>query len=139
MSDPTVYLLDTNVFLHAEMNDPLSGECQHFLAALTSGAVRARLEPVVLHELTYVFPRLIKQFTKKDVATYCRTILNWPGIDADKPLLHDTLRRSSATPGLGLVDAYLSALASQLGGGVYSKNLQEFDGQGVVIPSVLPS
>lgn len=53
-------LLDTNVVVHAHTTDARSEECRRFLRALESGTVRARLEPLILHELSYALPHYVK-------------------------------------------------------------------------------
>lgn len=68
MSEESPGLIDTNLFVHAHANDDATAECQAFLAALEQGRVRARLEPLVLHELSYALPRSIRQLTREDVA-----------------------------------------------------------------------
>lgn len=86
------------------------------------GEIRARLEPLVLHELTYVLPRLVKQMGRQDVATYLIVVITWPGVDADKEML---------------VDAYLASLANRDRCPVYTKNIQAFSAQGVEVPDPL--
>ena len=61
-------LVDTNVFIHAHASDRFSAECRAFLRALEQGQVRARLEPIILHELSYALPRYVKQMTRQEVA-----------------------------------------------------------------------
>ncbi len=46
-------LLDTNVFILAHAGDRHGEECRRFLGALEEGRVKARLEPLILHELAY--------------------------------------------------------------------------------------
>jgi predicted nucleic acid-binding protein len=74
--DEEAGLLDTNIFIHAHTTDVHAQECQRFLAALESGRLRARLEPLVLHELSYALPRYIKQMTRPEVAEYLLTVLS---------------------------------------------------------------
>ncbi len=139
MSDPTDSLIDTNVVLHAQTNDELSGECKRFLAALQRGTLRARLEPVVLHKLTYVLRRYLKQLDRTAVAAYLRSMLTWPGIQGDIDLMDETLRRWLETPGLSFVDVHLAALAARHNSPIYTKNVRDFLGQGVEVPLTLPS
>lgn len=61
-------LLDTNVFIHALAHDRLSEECLGFLEALERADIEARLEPLVLHELSYALPHHRNQMTRADVA-----------------------------------------------------------------------
>lgn len=131
-------LLDTNVFVHAYTHDALSDECRGFLHGLERGAVQARLEAVILHEMSYVLPRYFKQMTRQDLAAYLIMVLGWPGVHAEKALLADTVVRWRDTPGLAFVDAYLAALAIRDGRPVFTKNVAELSGQGIVIPQPLP-
>ena len=131
-------LLDTNIFLHAHASDVHADECRQLLALLEAGRVRARLEPMVLHELSYVLPRYVKQMTKQDVAQYLITVLSWVGVVGETDLLIDTVERWAGTPGLSFTDAYLAALATRRRCPVFTKNLREFLGQGVNAPSPLP-
>jgi predicted nucleic acid-binding protein len=131
-------LLDTNIFLHAHTSDVHAEECRQFLALLESGRLRARLEPMVLHELSYVLPRYVKQMTKQDVAEYLITVLSWVGVVGETDLLIETVERWAGTPGLSFADAYLATLATRLRCPVFTKNLQELRGQGADAPSRLP-
>jgi hypothetical protein len=44
------------------------------------GTLYARLEPVVLHEVTYMLARYPMQLDRTDVAANPRSVLTWPGI-----------------------------------------------------------
>lgn len=132
-------LVDTNVFIHAHSTDSLSTECRAFLTALESGQLRARLEPLILHELSYALPRYVKGMSRNEIAEYLLMVLSWPGIEADKSILADAVVRWRKTPGLAFVDAYLAALGTRLACPIYSKNVRELAGQGVVVPDPLPS
>ncbi len=112
VDDETAGLLDTNIFIHAHSTDPHGEECRRFLLALEAGQVRARLEPLIVHELSYALPRYIKQMTRQQVAEYVLMVLSWPGIEGEKALMSETVRRWSGTPGLSFADAYLAALAA---------------------------
>jgi predicted nucleic acid-binding protein len=130
-------LLDTNVFLHAHTTDALSVECQQFLAALEAGTVRAQMEPLVLHELSYALKHYLKQMTRQDIAQYLLTVLGWKGVTGEKDTLAQTVQRWVQTPGLAFVDAYLAELAQQRDCPVYTKNVRKFRAQGVVVPNPL--
>lgn len=130
-------LLDTNVFIHAHTSDHFSAECRAFLGALEAGTVRAVMEPVVLHELSYALRHYLRQMTRQDIASYLLSVLAWEGVSGEKDILSETVRRWAVTPGLAFVDAYLAALASQRGLDVYTKNVREFAGQGISIPNPL--
>jgi predicted nucleic acid-binding protein len=85
--------VDTNVFIHAIATDAHSVECQQFLLLVQHGEIRVRLEPVVLHEISYMLKRFHKQMTRQDVADYLLLILGWPGVEADKIVLIDAVGR----------------------------------------------
>lgn len=132
-------LLDTNVFIHSHAGDSFTQECRGFLAALEQGSVHAVLEPVVLHELSYALPHYVKQMTREDVAEYLLMVLGWDGIRGDKDLMVDTVERWRGSPGLSFADAYLAAAAALRGCPVYSKNVRDFESQGVSVPQPLLS
>lgn len=132
-------LLDTNIFLHAHANDTFTAECRAFLSAVAQGRVRARLEPIVLHELSYALPRFVKQMTRQHVAAYLAMVIGWPGVQGDKDSMADAVQRWRDAPRLSFADAYLAALAVQLQCPVYTKNVKDFVGQGVSVPATLPS
>jgi len=131
-------LLDTNIFVHAQSTDTHAEECRRFLAALESGRVSARLEPLILHELSYALPRYAKQMTRSDVADYMLMVLSWDGIVGEKGEMAEAVQRWAATPGLSFADAYLAALATRRRCPVFTKNVRELRGQGVDAPSPLP-
>jgi predicted nucleic acid-binding protein len=132
-------LIDTNVLIHAQTNDRYAEECLQFLEAVASGRIRARLEPIVLHELAYALPHYRKDMKRTEVAEYLLAVLSWDGIVADKSLLVDVVERWRDTPGLAFVDAFLAALAGQEDCAVYSKNVTELAKQGVLVPNPLPT
>ncbi|MBI2756050.1 MAG: type II toxin-antitoxin system VapC family toxin [Chloroflexi bacterium] len=131
-------LLDTNIFIHAPTSDSHSEECRRFLAALEAGTVRAVLETLVLHELSYALPHYLKQLTRADVAIYLLTVLSWRGGLGEKDLMADSVQRWAQTPGLSFADAYLAALAAMRGSPVFTRNRHELAAQGVDVPSRLP-
>jgi len=131
--------LDTNVVLHAQTTDDLSQECQAFLDAIERGDIQARLEVTVLHELTYALPRYLKQLSRAETGRYLSSLIEWPGIVADKNLLIDIVDRWARTPGLSFVDAQLAALAAVEQCPVYTKNVREVRGQGADVPDPLPT
>jgi predicted nucleic acid-binding protein len=132
-------LLDTNLFIHAQSTDLHSDECRRFLAALEQGNARARLEPLVLHELSYVLPHYLKQLTREQIAQYLLSVLSWVGVEGDIELMVETVQRWGRTPRLSFVDAYLAARATELQCPVYTQNVRELVGQGIEVPQPLPS
>ena len=138
MEPPPAGPIDTNVFIHAQTTDRLSAECRRFLDAVENGRVAATLEPLVLHELSYVLTRVRPQLTRAQIADYLLSVVAWPGIQADKPLLTDAIQRWGARSDLGFVDAYLAALAARRSCPVHTKNVRHLLGQGVTVPDPLP-
>jgi predicted nucleic acid-binding protein len=132
-------LLDTNCILHAHTHDAFSAECRRFLAALEAGNISARLEPLILHELSYALPHYLKQMTRSDVADYLLMVLAWPGVRGNKATMVDAVQRWRDTAGLAFADAYVAAVATRDGLSVFTKNVRELRGQGVTVPEALPS
>lgn len=130
--------VDTNVFIHALTHDAHAEECVQFLEALRAGKKRARLEPIVVHELSYALPHYRKGMPRAEVAEFLLAILGWDGTVGEKGVLVDTVQRWRDTRGLAFVDAYLAALATRDGCAVYTKNIGEFVSQGVDAPAHLP-
>jgi predicted nucleic acid-binding protein len=131
-------VLDTNVLLHGLTRDEHSEECSAFLECLSRGELRVRLDPCVIHEFTYALPRIEKGWSKERIVETLLLILDWPGIECDRPLLKATLSRWLSKPGVSFVDALLWAEASRSGASVYRINKREFVGAGVDVPSPLP-
>lgn len=129
-------LLDTNVFIHAHTTDSASEECRRFLASLERGRVRAQLEPLILHELSYALPHYVKQMTRQQIGEYLLMVLSWDGVEGD---MVDAVQRWQETSGLSFADAYLAALAAERSCSVYSKNVRELEAQGVTVPQPLPA
>lgn len=132
-------LLDTNLFIHAQTTDDLSEECRRFLSAVERGEIRATLEPVILHELSYALKRYRQQMTRGQIAEYLRTILLWPGVLGEKDLMLDAVERWEQQPSMGFADAYLAAIAGVRQCKVYTKNVRHFASQGVDVPNPLPN
>jgi predicted nucleic acid-binding protein len=139
VSDASDGLLDTNVFLHAQTTDRFGEECRRFLTSLEDGERSASLEPLVLHELSYVLPIVVKQMGRRDVADYLLTVLSWPGVRGEKDLMADTVQRWRDAPNLSFVDAFLASLAARRHCPVYTKNVRDLTGQGALVPDPLPS
>ena len=138
MAPPPAGPIETNVFIHAQTTDHLSAECRRFLDAVANERIAATLAPLVLHELSYVLTRVRPELMRAPVAGYMVSVVAWPGIQADKPLLTDAIQRCGARSDLGFVDAYLAALATRQSCPVYTKNVRDLVGQGVSVPDPLP-
>ena len=135
MNDP---LLDTNIFVHALTHDAHSAACQGLLQALSAGTSRAVLDPVVVHELTYVLPRYVKQMTRSDIAQYITSVISWDGVVADKETLTEALRLWSMQH-VGFIDAYLGARAVGEDRPVYSRSVVDLESCGAVVPKDWPT
>ena len=92
----------------------------------------------MLHELSYSLRYDAKQMTRAEIAQFLLSVLSWPGVDGDKDVMVEAVQRCGGTPGLGFVDAYLAMLAIRQHRPVYTKNVNEFAGQGVGVPGLLP-
>jgi predicted nucleic acid-binding protein len=132
-------LLDTNVFIHAHARDAWTDECRAFLSAIEGGSIRAVLEPLVLHDLSFALPHYAKQMTRDHVGEYLLMVLSWEGVEGDKDTMVETVMRWRATPGLAFVDAYLATLARKRDCAVFSKNVKDLTAQGAQVPAVLPT
>jgi len=88
------------------------------------------MSPLILHELSYAFPRYIKQMTHQDIANYLLMVLGWEAVQGEKGAMVDAVERWRDTSGLAFADAYLAALAAEQDRPVYSKNLRELRAQG---------
>jgi predicted nucleic acid-binding protein len=131
-------LVDTNVFIHAHANDRHTQECRAFLGALQSGRYSAALEVVVVHELSYAWKHYFKEASRRDIAEYLRSVLSWPGIIADKPLLFGALNRWQHSR-LGFVDCVLAQQATATSKMIYAKNVRDLRSQAADVPDPLPN
>jgi predicted nucleic acid-binding protein len=79
-------LLGTSVFIHAQTHDEHAEECLRFLEAVQAGRIRTRLEPLVVHELSYDLPHYRKGMSRAQTAEYLLAVLAWDGIVGEKAL-----------------------------------------------------
>ncbi len=115
--------VDTHVFLHAQAHDAHTASCRALLRAAAAGELVLRLDPLVLHELTYVLPRYVKTMTRADVALYCRAILQWPGIRLEEmPFWLAVLETWEADLRLSWTDAVLIRRAQDTALALWSRN-----------------
>lgn len=129
-------LIDTNVFIHALREDERSHECRAFLELLRVGERRLRLEPYIVHELTFVIGRVLKQMSREETVDFIREIIEWPGIECERGLLSDALVRWQR-PGIAFADALLATQAQLDGTVVFTVNAEHFADLGVAA-SLLP-
>lgn len=119
--------VDTNVFLHAQANDAHTSGCRALLRAAADGQITLRVDPLVLHELTYVLPRYVKTMTRSDVVLYCRSVLQWPGIHLDEaPFWLMVLETWEADERLSWTDAVLIRRAQDTALPLWSRNHRDF-------------
>ena len=122
--------LDTNLFVHARTRDEHSAACRKLLARLEVGDAQGRIDPVVVHELTYT---LTKKFpvSKQEAAEYARMVLSWDSIEATggkEPLI--AALSTWAAHNVAFADALLAARALQDGTCVCSMNTRDSDRAG---------
>ncbi|HET8629781.1 MAG TPA: type II toxin-antitoxin system VapC family toxin [Thermomicrobiales bacterium] len=118
--------LDTNLFVHALFpRDPHYARCQRILAALDAGTAEGWLDPLVVHDLTYVLGRLPQFPDRAAIQGYLRTILLTEQIRADdKPALLAAVARWVMRGG-GFTDAWLASLAGRRALPVCSVNARD--------------
>lgn len=122
--------LDANIFVHVLFRqDPQRARCMEIIGALRDRVGTGWLDPVVLHELTYVVGRLPQFPDRAAVFEYLNSILALDAVHADdKDTLSETLSVWAATDGLGFADARLTVLARRRGMSVCSANGRDFRG-----------
>lgn len=119
--------LDTNIFVHALFpRDTQYARCRAIIAALGDGSGEGWLDPLVVHELTYVLLRVRQFRDRAAIGIYLRDLLRMPGLQtAQRSLLLTALARW-ATRGGGFVDAWLATLALGDGQPVCTANARDF-------------
>ncbi len=119
--------VDTKVFLHAQANDAHTSTCRALLRAAAAGRIILRLDPLVLHELTYVLPRYVKTMTRADVALYCRSVLQWPGMHLEEMSFWLAVLETWETDDrLSWTDAVLIRRAQDAALALWSRNHRDF-------------
>lgn len=107
-------------------SDPYRAQGLAILEALEDGVSEGWIEPLVVHELTYVLSRLPAFRDRAAVHRYLQTILLKEGVQAaDKSALLAALTRWR-TEGSGFVDSWLAVLAWRRGLPVCSVHAQDF-------------
>jgi predicted nucleic acid-binding protein len=119
--------VDINVFLHAQANDAHTSVCRAVLRAAAAGDITLHLDPLVLHELTYVLPGYVKTMTRADVALYCRSVVQWPGVHLEeRPFWMNVLEAWEMNPQLSWTDAVLIRRAQATTLPVWSRHHRDF-------------
>jgi predicted nucleic acid-binding protein len=122
--------LDTNVFVHAVTRDAHSAACENLVAQLKSGDAQGRIDPVVVHELTYTLTRKFR-FSRADAADYARMLLVLDSVDVlggKEPVI--TALSIWDEQGVDFADALLSARAVLDGSYVTSVNVKDIQRTG---------
>ncbi len=122
--------LDTNVFIHALFrNDQNRARCLEILGLLRDGSAEGWIDPVVVHELTYVLTRLGQFRNRSALFEYVNSVLTLDAVRADdKETLLEALDLWAATDSLSFADARLTVLANKRGLPVCSANDRHFPG-----------
>ena len=131
-------LLDTNVVIHSLMNDSNSEECRAFLDLVQKGERTVRLEPYIVHEITYVLARRIKLSKPESVSILLR-INQWPGVQCDKNLLNGAILKWRDRPGMSFIDALLASDALLNETRIFTINVDDFADDEIEIPNPLSS
>jgi predicted nucleic acid-binding protein len=120
--------LDTNIFVHAlHRHDPFHRRCRAILNGLETGHVAGWIDPLVIHELTYVLKRIPSFTSRKDSYEYIHSVLACETIYArDKPLLVESLARWADSERLSFTDAWLLTLCQRRNMPVCSVNRNDF-------------
>src|SRR6184192_1522732 len=120
--------LDTNLFVHALFpREPHHARCRAIVRALEEGRAEGWLDPLVVHELSYVLSRLGQRFpTRTAIEEYLRGILLIDAIHADDKagLLEAVARWEIGRT--GFADAWLAVRARRRGLPVCSVNQADF-------------
>lgn len=131
-----VGLLDTTVLIHSLTNDEWSQAAVGLLEQIETGHRRVYVDAVVVHEMTYVYPRYRKGASREEIALSIDTLLEWPGVVGPKATLRAAVARWRADSALGFVDAYLGVRAEMDQLPVYTVNRKDFQRQGVEAPDI---
>lgn len=117
--------IDTNVVVHALTNDPVSERCRTLVQGLDSGEVEGSLDPTVIHELSYVLPRVVG-WDRTKTAEFLVSLLLAPGVHVrgGKGIVVDAITRW-ARHGTAFVDALLVARAAEEGSPVCTVNARD--------------
>jgi predicted nucleic acid-binding protein len=119
--------IDTNIFIHALFrNDPHYRSCRAIIDALEAGEAECWIDPLVVHELTYVLLRQSQFASRGEVHQFIQNLLLCDAVLAqDKNLLIDALARW-ATEGVSFADAWLYVLARRRGMPICSVHRADF-------------
>jgi predicted nucleic acid-binding protein len=119
--------LDTNLFLTVFfLGDPDARRCADIIQALEDGRAEGWIDPLVVHELTYVAPRTRRFPSLLGIQKYIASIILLGSVQAeDKEGLLEALARW-ATEGVSFVDAWLSVRAKRRQTAICTLNERDF-------------
>ena len=104
--------LDTNLFVHILFaGDPHRERCQALLYALREGRAEGWIDPVVVHELTYVLSRQRQFANRGSISRYVLGILRVDHIHADDKAGLVEAVELWAQGRIGFADAWLTMRA----------------------------
>jgi len=129
-----VGLLDANIFIHAQTDDPQAGACLRLIEELEAGTAKGLLHPLVLHEISYVVqnPRFLK-WTRQQTADFLISLASAPGVEligADAAVVLDGLLRWRSGD-VSFVDAMLCAESQARSLAACTVNRSDFEKLGV--------
>lgn len=128
--------LDTNIFVHASYRrDPLFARCRAIMESLQSGEAVGWIDPLVIHELTYVLQRQAQFPTKRDAYQFIRDIVVSDGVHVVEQGDAMAALARWATQGVSFVDAWLYVTAQRKRMPVCSANRRDFVGVRNTFPS----
>lgn len=129
-------ILDSNVVLEAVKHGDNAEACEWLLRQVGDGSIRVIVEPIVVHELTYVIPRYLKQATRPQIARIILSVLQAPGAEDPTGMLVTAVRSWRDTQGQSFVDAYLATVARAQRRTVLTLNTKDFEPHGVDAPDL---
>lgn len=121
--------LDTNIFVHSRTHDKHSAACQRAMDGLAAGETKGRIDPVVVHELTYTLVGKFG-FSKQMAADYINMILGWDSVEViggKEPIYAICIWQEHD---IGFADALLAARAMLDGSQVLTINARHIERTG---------
>lgn len=121
--------LDTTIFIHVLFkNDIHQSRCDEILESLESGKGEAWIDPIVIHELTYVLPRALPAVfnDRKKIADYLLSFLTLDTLHAHRKEILITSIQYWSTSNVAFADARLTTLAESDNLPVCTVNQRDF-------------
>jgi predicted nucleic acid-binding protein len=131
-------LLDTNVVIHSLTRDEHAEECRLFVQRISDGDIAVIVDPLVVHEITYLLPRYVKQMSRREVGDFVESLLQMPGVSGEIDHLRAAIGLWKEHPGAGFVDCYLAVRALDANLPVFTKNVRDLRTLGAQVPDPLP-